>query len=773
MKNLLYFNPDSAIEDADMLGFGDLIYDDGSTEYLSGDPELAMGLERAPMGPPAAPEMQQPQPMQPLVMDLGGQQVEIDPSTGTIQPVRGQAQGMQDPMTGELYEPPGDPLGSQALPAIGAEIGNAVQGYPQPMGQAWEQQMGGQQSPEAGGMPGAPQPQIIDVGGGTLVELDPVKGEMRPAPPGAQPTQPQGMGGRNGMVPVERHGAMDPEMAARQLGNMQTQQQATIDATATARSQEVSLYNDLVLKQMAANEAERTKREQDIAEQQAKMERWQQEQQATLDMGIEQDLVSARGAVGGAFAAIGAALMGAAGNDAGFRMIENSIDRHVRQQVSRRDTKLNMLAQQIGNSQQAIALGKAALYKVAAERTELLAAKTKADVYEAQTPMVIEQLKQKALENFQGAEQISMGRLIEKAPLPPKPPSPEALQKYGELRRERQGNDSITQRMDQTLGLIWSPGQNGQPGHYTNKADVLKEGIQGTGNIEQLIPDLVYSTMGGITAEGRQVRGAAEAMAFAQLRAVQPTGPISNSDIERAVKMGALDTEDGLLLGLERMHTAAEQQLQHDAAQYGPDVVAEYERRRQAAGGMPGAPAQPAASRPATLGELRGGAQQRRQGAPPQPAGGQQSSVLELAPEQRMAQVREDAAVLGAEAGLPPEGIAILVAQAAHESGNGDSQGAAHGNMFGHKLSGRRKGFTAMTTEGEGENERRIRQPFAAYDSIADATADHLSLLQRKYPRAWEALEVGDASGYVAALKDGGYFTANEERYRQAILRHL
>jgi flagellum-specific peptidoglycan hydrolase FlgJ len=625
----------------------------------------------------------------------------------------------------------------------------------------------------------APQmPPPVDLGDGLQVDAT---GNILQ---GGHPVMGGGTSG-GGMLPYQREGALPPDVAARQLGDLDASQQQTLALTEQARRDESRAMNELTLQQLATNEAQRIQREQDIAEQQAKIQRWQQEQQSLVDMDVETDLRSARGDVGGVFAAIGAALLGAAGNDAGFRMIENSIDRHVRQQVARRDTKLGILAQQIGSSMQAVSLGKAALYKVAADRAELLAQKTKNDVYEAQAPAVIQQLRQKQLENLQAAEATSMGKLIERAPTPPKPPSAEMLEKYGKLRRDRDATVSIASRAEREIGLRWVPGTGGEPGHYQDASgnpvtpqNVSKIGIQGIGTVEQWLPDFVYSAMGGVTAEGYQVRGAAEAMAYAQIRQMQPTGPISNADIEASAKAGALDTEEGMFKALARIRADAERQSRHDAAQYGPALVAEYERRHQSAGGDMGTP--PVASRRPTNEAARAGAaalRGKRQPAPGAPGDatddgvpGSEAALME--PRDRMAQVAEDVQQLAGNE-LGPEGVAILVAQAAHESGNGDSQGAAAGNMFGHKRTGGRPGITANTTEGEGAGAHRTRAEFALYPSISDGVADHLSLLKRRYPRAWEALQAGDVDAYVAALKDGNYFTGNETAYANSLRRRL
>jgi flagellum-specific peptidoglycan hydrolase FlgJ len=780
MPDLLYFMPDPEVPDSDMLGYGDLVYSNGSTEYLSGDPEIAMGLPRPPpgvnpqgsigMGPPAPPP--QPQMPEPAVIDgpQGPVQVGMDGSLSPVQPE--QSFGAGNRSLGDLFSG----LDTESGAAFAPQGGD-----PFSMPAAAPQQPG---APQGGGQ-GGPPPVTLQSETGEPFTID-ATGNIQPGAGGVPIEQLQqqmggGMGGGGGMVPVERQGALPPDVAQRQLGALDASQQQTLGLTEQARRDESRMMAELTMQQLAQNEAQRIQREEEIATEQAKVQRWQQEQQALTDMEIETDLVSAKGAVGAVFAVLGAALLGGAGNDAGLRMIESSIDRHVRQQVSRRDTKLGILSNQIGSSMQAVSLGKAALYKVAADRAELLAQKTKNDVYEAQSPAVIQQLRQKQLENLQAAEQTSMGKLIERVPPPPKPPSEASLQKYGELRRDRDATISIAQRAEREIGLRWVPGASGEPGHYQGPDgtpltpdNIGKVGIQGIGNLEQWVPDFVYSTMGGTTAEGYQVRGAAQAMAYAQIRQMQPTGPISNADIQAAVKAGALDTEGGMLKAITRIRSDAERQRQHDAAQFGPDVVGEYERRFQAGGGDQGGA--PAASRRPSIESARSAAAAlRKQPEAAAPAAGSvetESAAALMEPRDRMAQVAEDVQVLAGEE-LPPEGLAILVAQAAHESGNGDSQGAAAGNMFGHKRTGKRAGITANTTEGEGAGAHRTRAEFALYPSISDGVADHLSLIKRKYPRGWEALQAGDVAAYVAALKDGGYFTGNESIYANSLRRML
>ncbi len=58
---------------------------------------------------------------------------------------------------------------------------------------------------------------------------------------------------------------------------------------------------------------------------------------------------------------------------------------------------------------------------------------------------------------------------------------------------------------------------------------------------------------------------------------------------------------------------------------------------------------------------------------------------------------------------------------------------------------------------------------FRSYTTLEDGVADYLSLLQRRFTRAWPALVVGDPLKYVLALKAQGYMTADVSSYYRAI----
>lgn len=767
MRDLLYFNPDPDIPDSDLLGIGDLIYSDGSTQYVN-DPELTAGLPGLPpgMSPQGSVGMGPPMPDAPSAQPMGPPapppvQVQLDSPQGPV-PVELDMTGNISPVTRGL-----NALGNTLAGApdassdqgIGSTLGGAARGFASTLG-------GGMAPPEEPQQTGLPTP--------PPVTIESPKGPMTIDATG---NIQQGAGGvpveqlkqqLGGMVPVQREGALPPQLAQQQLGEMQAMGAQTLAATEQARRDEVRIYNESILQQLAANDAERQKREQDLADQQARAERLQSEYQRVNDVQLDQSVRGAMGDVSGTLGIIGAMLMGAAGNDQGWRWLDKNVDRFVNDQVRRKETTLAMLANQFGSTQQAIAAGKAAIYKVAAERLDVLAQKTKSDIFEAQTPMVLQQLKQKQMEEEQKFVQLSLGKTLEKAPLPPKPPSEEMLQKYGELRREREAAGSMVSRVEQQLGLVWSPGKNGQPGHYSNKDEVLGKGIQGVGNLEQLAPDVIYSIAGQAAAEGYQIRGAVEALAYAQVRQMQPTGPISNVDAKVGQLAAAMRTEDGLLQGLERLRMGEERQQRIDAGQYGPDVVAEFNRRTGSTGTLRSTPA---AARPATPEEKRAASAAMRG-----PAAPQATAPIEIPPEARMSALNESLVTLGQEQQIPPEGIAILMAQAGHETNDGKNMPL--NNYFGMKSSALNQAGGAgsanlETTEGEGSGAQRVRQNFATFNTPAESAVDMLSLLRRRYPRALEALQMGDVDTYVAALKDGGYFTGNEDAYRTALLRRL
>jgi hypothetical protein len=574
----------------------------------------------------------------------------------------------------------------------------------------------------------------------------------------------------NALQVVGREGALPPDVQAQQLGALGQAQQATLAANEQARADTARIQQEAFAQEMGVNEARKQAIQQEQQEQTAKVQRWETERQQWAEMEVDKSLSGAQGTFGAALSVLGAALLSSTGSDVGLRMIENSINRHVQGQMQRRDSMLRIYAERIGDPQQAIKMAKSEMYKITADRAELMTKKTANDVYEAQSPAIISGLREKHVAEMNEAQRIGMGKTIEKLPERAKPVEPAALQKYGELRRERDAASDVVGRMEQQVGLEWIPGKNGQPGHYRNKAEVIKNGIQGIGAVEQWIPDFAYSTFG--QKEGYQVRGAKQALAYAAVRQMQPTGIITDVDRKVGEMSATMDTEEGLIQTLERIRNGEEQQRRNDEAQYTPQVVGAYEQQYRASGGQQ--MGELGAGRPAALEDKKREIQRIKQGGQP-PAQPGASAAPATSGQERMAQVSEELqARAGAE--LPPEGLAILAAQAAHETGNGDHM--PNNNAFGHKSSGRsraagRGSDDLMTTEGAGSGAKRVRQSFATYQNPGESVADHVDLLKRKYPDAWAALEAGDAAAYVAALKDGGYFTGDETAYLKSIQRRL
>lgn len=58
---------------------------------------------------------------------------------------------------------------------------------------------------------------------------------------------------------------------------------------------------------------------------------------------------------------------------------------------------------------------------------------------------------------------------------------------------------------------------------------------------------------------------------------------------------------------------------------------------------------------------------------------------------------------------------------------------------------------------------------FRAFRSLNEGVADHLGFLQRRFKSAWPALLAGDVAGFVRALRQAGYFTADEAPYLKGV----
>jgi len=58
---------------------------------------------------------------------------------------------------------------------------------------------------------------------------------------------------------------------------------------------------------------------------------------------------------------------------------------------------------------------------------------------------------------------------------------------------------------------------------------------------------------------------------------------------------------------------------------------------------------------------------------------------------------------------------------------------------------------------------------FRAHKSLDEGVMDHLRLLVRRFDRAWPEIVEGDVTGYAHALRQQGYYTADEASYTKTL----
>jgi hypothetical protein len=59
---------------------------------------------------------------------------------------------------------------------------------------------------------------------------------------------------------------------------------------------------------------------------------------------------------------------------------------------------------------------------------------------------------------------------------------------------------------------------------------------------------------------------------------------------------------------------------------------------------------------------------------------------------------------------------------------------------------------------------------FRAFAGLAEGAADYLRLLHGQFGFAWPAVEAGDPAGFCHALRQRGYFTADEATYTRGVV---
>jgi len=115
-----------------------------------------------------------------------------------------------------------------------------------------------------------------------------------------------------------------------------------------------------------------------------------------------------------------------------------------------------------------------------------------------------------------------------------------------------------------------------------------------------------------------------------------------------------------------------------------------------------------------------------------------------------------------------PETTAILTAQWAHETGNGQSMfNFNFGGIKGTGPSG--LSVAQRTREGFGASETTIVDRFRAYQNAEEGASDYIGLLRRKYAGALDAAQGGDPRAFVQELHQGGYFTGSPSDYARSV----
>jgi hypothetical protein len=110
----------------------------------------------------------------------------------------------------------------------------------------------------------------------------------------------------------------------------------------------------------------------------------------------------------------------------------------------------------------------------------------------------------------------------------------------------------------------------------------------------------------------------------------------------------------------------------------------------------------------------------------------------------------------------------VLVSQWSLETGGGQSMmNYNFGGIKGQSPSGQSVSY--LTTEGSDADAHSIVDSFRAYGSAREGAADYIRLLRDHYPDALGQARAGNPSGFVHALKRGGYFTGSEKASASAV----
>lgn len=215
-----------------------------------------------------------------------------------------------------------------------------------------------------------------------------------------------------GWQDAQRTGALDPEVAKRQGLDMAEANQGMLGDVERARQGEADVLRQSALQEAMRLTVQREEQQRLQREAEEKRQRLLAERRRVNDAEI--DTTFAQGdSFRQVLAVLGSALLGAIGSDAGLRMIESNIDRHVRKEMQIRGSKLQALAEEIGSEEQVVAGAKAKIYDLLDREAKNNQKNLDAAGIENQTPAVLAQLKKQMLAEEQGFERESLGKKTE------------------------------------------------------------------------------------------------------------------------------------------------------------------------------------------------------------------------------------------------------------------------------------------------------------------------------------------------------------------------
>jgi hypothetical protein len=271
--------------------------------------------------------------------------------------------------------------------------------------------------------------------------LPPIQSEAAPAPatgldipaPASAPAEPsdaqnaaelhrlagqQALQGRRiapqaaGYSPQSRTGALPTDVANRQMDERDAAIESVIGATEQQAANEAEDLRRTGLHEQMRLTVQREEQERIQREAAAKQSRLQADRRRINDAEIDTEFAKGK-PLARALGVLGAALLGAIGSDAGLRMIENAIDRNVRNQMSVRGSKLQALAEELGSVDEVISAAKAKAYEIAEKQIGVQQKFLDAAGIEHKAATIRPIMRQRALDENQAQERANLGKTTE------------------------------------------------------------------------------------------------------------------------------------------------------------------------------------------------------------------------------------------------------------------------------------------------------------------------------------------------------------------------